>query len=295
MSKGKSLFKKYSIGHFINEPDNNTDFEITLFETMEEPDVDDVHRHTFYEILWVDEGKSIQTIDFKKYELAERSLFFISPGQVHEFEEWKPLKGGTIMFTADFFLMHQHQNKLFELSFLDNMYSNPNLSLTLSEYQEIRQTIDNIYKESLKELRNVELLQAFLNVLLLQVQQAIDNTTTLMYTKKSLQLYKRFIQLLEHNFQENKTAADYADALHVSQRHLSRVVNEIANISTTRVIQERSMLEAKRLLCFSDMSVSEISDRLAYYDSSYFAKLFKKIEGVAPLRFRESMSEIYRR
>ena len=113
-----NLFPYYSIGHFINQPESKTEFEITRFEEMEEPEVDDVHRHTFYEILWVDAGVSRQIIDYVEYDLSENSLFFISPGQLHEFEEWQPLRGGTIMFTSDFYLFNQqNQEMLFELSF----------------------------------------------------------------------------------------------------------------------------------------------------------------------------------
>lgn len=51
----------YSIGHFINQPTNKTEFEITRFETVDEPDVDDLHKHTFYEIIWIEDGQSRQT------------------------------------------------------------------------------------------------------------------------------------------------------------------------------------------------------------------------------------------
>jgi len=47
----KDLFPLYSIGDFINQPNSTTEFEITHFEEMNEPDVDDVHKHIFYEIL----------------------------------------------------------------------------------------------------------------------------------------------------------------------------------------------------------------------------------------------------
>ncbi len=90
----KELFPFYSIGHFINQPTNSTDFEIMRFNEMEEPDVDDIHKHSFYEILWTEKGISKQTIDYKEYEVLPNSLFFISPSQVHQFEEWKPLTGG---------------------------------------------------------------------------------------------------------------------------------------------------------------------------------------------------------
>ena len=49
----KDLFPNYSIGHFINEPSNPTEFEITRFGEMEEPNVEDPHKHSFYEIIWM--------------------------------------------------------------------------------------------------------------------------------------------------------------------------------------------------------------------------------------------------
>lgn len=99
----KDIFPFYSIGHFINEPTNPTAFEVLQFENMSEPDAADVHKHTFYEIIWTESGRSTQTIDYKEYEILPNSLFFISPNQVHEFEAWQPLKGGSILFTQDFF------------------------------------------------------------------------------------------------------------------------------------------------------------------------------------------------
>ncbi|WP_373497034.1 AraC family ligand binding domain-containing protein, partial [Aquiflexum sp.] len=136
-------FPHYTIGHFINEPDNSTEFEIMRFEDMIEPEVDDVHKHTFYEIIWIEEGNSRQTIDYKTYEIAPQSLFFISPNQVHEFEAWQPLKGGSILFTEDFYLLNQtNKDRLFVLSFLDNFYADPCLRLQETELAEIKHTID---------------------------------------------------------------------------------------------------------------------------------------------------------
>src|SRR5690242_5851012 len=102
----KDIFPVYSIGHFINQPGNSTEFEILRFGKSEEPNVDDFHKHRFYEILWTEKGKSKQIIDYSEYEILPNSLFFISPNQVHCFEEWKPLTGGTILFTEDFYLLN---------------------------------------------------------------------------------------------------------------------------------------------------------------------------------------------
>lgn len=290
------LFPFYSIADFINRPEEKVEFEITTFEDMAEPEVADVHKHSFYEILWVDEGESRQIIDFKNYELGKGSLFFISPGQVHEFIEWQPLKGGTIMFTGDFFLInHQNKNKLFELSFLDNTYFNPALNLSDSSFIEIRNTIQYLINEKRREDSDKSILQSYLNILLLQIQRSIENELTTKYNTRYLVLFKEFQILVEKDFFTNATVIDYSDQLRITQRHLNRVVKEITGDSATQFIQNRKMLEAKRLLTFTDKSVGEVAASLNYFDSSFFTKIFKKVLGQSPTSYRTAMSEKYRR
>lgn len=291
----KDVFPFYSIGHFINQPGNSTEFEITFFENMEEPDIDDVHKHSFYEILWVDEGKSRQTIDFQSYDLQKKSLFFISPGQVHEFESWQELKGGTIMFTEDFFLHNQqNKDKLFELSFLDNTYFNPSLLLPCQDYGIFRNYIELLTAEKKREAINKEIIQSLLHILLLQVQRSID-TTAPVPIKRNIVLFKQFRNLLEMGFTHGYGPGYYADGLHITQHHLNRIVRDITGKSTTDVIKSRATLEAKRLLAFSDLAVAEIAARLNYFDASYFSKIFKSQTGKTPVEFKSGMSGKYQR
>lgn len=292
----KDFFPFYTIGHFINQPANYTEFEITRFEEMEEPEIDNVHKHTFYEILWVDEGESRQTIDFQSYELKPKSLFFISPGQVHEFEAWQELKGGTIMFTEEFFLQNQqNKNKLFELAFLDNVYFNPSLLLQCEDYTLFRNYIDLLLLEKNRASSNSEILQLLLNILLLQVQRSIETRQPVNSSKRNIILFKQFKSLLETSFRDAVTANDYAYKLNITRHHLNRIVKEITGKTVTDVIRARSILEAKRMLLFSDFSVSEIASNLNYFDSSYFSKIFKSAAGYAPLEFKSLMFQKYRR
>lgn len=292
----KDFFPFYTIGHFINQPANYTEFEITRFEEMEEPEIDNVHKHTFYEILWVDEGESRQTIDFQSYELKPKSLFFISPGQVHEFEAWQELKGGTIMFTEEFFLQNQqNKNKLFELAFLDNVYFNPSLLLQCEDYTLFRNYIDLLLLEKNRASSNSEILQLLLNILLLQVQRSIETRQPVNSSKRNIILFKQFKSMLETSFRDAVTANDYAYKLNITRHHLNRIVKEITGKTVTDVIRARSILEAKRMLLFSDFSVSEIASNLNYFDSSYFSKIFKSAAGYAPLEFKSLMFQKYRR
>ncbi len=291
----KELFPFYTIGHFINQPASHTEFEIMRFEDMEEPNVDDVHKHTFYEILWTEAGASKQTIDYKEYEVLPNSLFFISPNQVHQFEEWQPLKGGTILFTEDFFLLnYNNKDKLFELSFLDNFNANPCIQLNDANFAEVKHTIDLISKEHSRKDKKLSIIQAMLHVLLTQIQRCIDAEAEKPNSKKQLILFKQFKTLLEKHFIENKTAAFYADLLHVTPHHLNLIAKQVSGKTIGEIIRARSILEAKRCLTFTDLSVSEIAAHLNYFDSSYFSKIFKAETNKTPIAFKSEMSEKYR-
>jgi AraC family transcriptional regulator, transcriptional activator of pobA len=291
----KELFPHYGIGHFINEPHNPTEFEVTRFEEMGELDIDDPHKHTFYEILWFDEGVSSQIIDYQEYLIEPKTLFFISPNQLHHFEEYQPLKGGSVFFTEDFFLMNQQdKEKLFEITFLDNFYTQPYLKTDAQTWSEIRQTIDLLIAEKRRPDGALTIIQSLLTILLAQIQRSFDNENTSISSKKYVILYKKLKNLIDKHYKEALTANDYADKLFITQHHLNLVAKQVTGKTTSELIRARSILEAKRLLTFSDYSVSEIATELGFFDLSYFAKVFKAETNVSPLVFKKEISEKYR-
>jgi AraC family transcriptional activator of pobA len=291
----KEIFKRYNIGHFINEPANLCEFAITRFDEMEEPNVDEIHKHSFYEILWTEKGKSRQSIDYNEYEVLPDTLFFISPNQVHRFEEWKPLTGGTILFTEDYFLLnHNSEDKLFELTFLDNMYANPCIYFSKADFAGIKHTIDLIYREQNRDDKSAAITQYLLHILLTQVQRCVDSQAKNVISKKYLILFKEFKNMLDKHFPEKQTATFYADKLCITPHHLNLVSKAVTGRTASEIIKSRSILEAKRLLTFTDKTITEIATDLSYFDSSYFAKIFKADVGASPNDFKREMSEKYR-
>lgn len=82
-----------SISDLLNQPSEKNEYYVGRFEEMVSPEnVEFPHKHNFYEILWITNGNSEQAIDYNEYKIGRYSLFFISPGQLHLFEEWKGLK-----------------------------------------------------------------------------------------------------------------------------------------------------------------------------------------------------------
>jgi AraC family transcriptional activator of pobA len=99
-------------------------------------------------------------------------------------------------------------------------------------------------------------------------------------------LHREFQELLESDFAASHEAGHYASELGVTTGTLSRTLTKLTGRSTKQLITDRVMLEAARLLRFSDLSVKEIAARLGFGDQFAFSKAFKRHRGEAPLDFR---------
>ena len=290
-----SSFPRYGIGHFLNRPTDPVEVALMRFDAMEEPDVEDPHVHTFYEVLWVESGRSEQTIDHVAYTVRPGSLFFISPGQLHRFEAWRPLKGGSLLFTEHFFRQgHADRDTLFALSFLDNLHDSPMLHPGKRAFTEILDTIALLEAETIRADRRDGIVRSYLNVVLEQIQRCVDATATNASPKGHVLLYKHFKQLLDAHFREPFTASDYAERLHVTTHQLNEICKGISGASTTQVIRSRVLLEAKRLLTHSDRTVDSVATELGFFDPSYFARVFRKDTGTTPAAYQKKLHEKYR-
>lgn len=98
-------------------------------------------------------------------------------------------------------------------------------------------------------------------------------------------LFQAFEDFLEHHFKEEKSATFYAEQLHITPKHLNRICQALVETTTSSLIADRVVLEAKRLLIYTGKSVAEIALFLGYDDYSYFSKLFKKKVGETPKQF----------
>ena len=105
-----------------------------------------------------------------------------------------------------------------------------------------------------------------------------------------VQLYQEFDELLERDFATNHDAGHYAAELGVTTGTLSRLLTRLTGRSTKQVILDRVILEAVRLLRFSDLSIKEIAARLGFSDQFAFSKAFKRQRGEAPADFRQRLA-----
>jgi AraC family transcriptional activator of pobA len=102
-----------------------------------------------------------------------------------------------------------------------------------------------------------------------------------------VQIVQEFKRLLNGNVQHLKSPTAYAKLLNISESYLNEAMKKVTGFSVTYWILQEVMLEAKRLLYYSQLNVKEIAHHLGYDDHTYFSRLFKKANQVTPLAFRE--------
>ena len=98
---------------------------------------------------------------------------------------------------------------------------------------------------------------------------------------------RKFCATLEHNYKSQKTVRFYADNVGLSPVHLTRLTRAILGMSPLEAVAARRLVEAKRLLRFTQYAVHEVSYQLGFSDVSYFSRFFKKQTGLSPQRYRK--------
>lgn len=99
-------------------------------------------------------------------------------------------------------------------------------------------------------------------------------------------LVRRYVAMVEQHHRTHESLSFYAQALGVTPDHLSRVCRHVTRQSALQILHERLMLEARRLLAYSSMSVSGVAHELGYDDAAYFSKFFSRCVGSTPSEYR---------
>ena len=267
-------------------------FEIKNFRQTPPPaNIHLPHRHTYYEIHYVIQGKGSHMIDFKSYELQPHSLYFISPGQVHLIKRKSPILAKVILFAEDFNLLFQYNhNILTELSFFHSIEDFPHLVLDKDQIPIIDKTIQEIENEYRSDrFGKTSLVASSMNILLIHIQRFYEDAHKSKTHPKSAQIVRRFKQAISHSISSEHSVESYAQSIGVSPGHLRVTVKEVTGLTPGEMIRNRLVIEAKRLLLYTEMTIAEIGYALSFEDPSYFGRFFKRETNQSPKQFRQSI------
>ncbi len=250
------------------------------------------HRHNYYTLLLVKQGRGAHTVDFKQYELAGNSLHFIHPGQVHQVVASEKPEGWVINFSKLFLIKNHIQDRIIEDVYLFNKHSeSPPLPVPANQFDHYLDIVRQIrHYDSLEMDYKKEALGALLKLLLIQ-----SNNHCARYKNENPQsvetgnhLVRNFKELIDLHYQQQHKVSDYAEMLAVTSDYLNKSVKTLTGKSAKEFILDRILIEAKRALLFTELSNKELSYRLGFEEPAHFSNFFKRYSGISPLDFRSS-------
>lgn len=252
------------------------------------------HRHDFFHIVWIERGSGHHIIDSVKYEVRPGAIYFMAPGQVHDFDLSPDTEGYTINFSSEFFALQlQNKNLLSQIPVYDHDKRIQALYTEGQDAEDIRTTVEAIRAEYENEqFRAQDMIRSYLFILLVKASRLGVPAASLDASNRSLLLFRRFQALLEEHFATVQDPAEYARMLRTTERALNDAARRGGGATTAQMIRERVILEAKRLLAHSGAQVAQVGAQLGFEDPAYFSRCFKKHTGRTPVEFRHSIDRM---
>lgn len=232
-------------------------------------------------------------INYKEYDLSEKQLITIFPNQIIKTVEKSDdllieVLFFSIEYVRDFPLLSGNSGIILKLT------EEPIISLKEQQVQDILELHGIIIKhyEDVENPFREELSKALLYALIIKIGSYYSDAPKSKKKRKLTrqeQLTKSFFKLLFENFREERTVQFYADKLCLTPKYLTTTVKKVTRHSVSEWINEMVIIEAKKLLKMTDLTVLQISEELNFPNPSFFGRFFKQNTGVTPLKYRRNI------
>ena len=243
------------------------------------------HRDDHYAFLYQRAGNNQLVVDFEKIRVRGRVIFCLLPGQVHQVVNFNQIDGWFVAVATDLVP--------------------PRLRTFFAQSGPLQPAIVND-DWAVKLEAGLSLLKLHVDHPLFpedpfQLVKSTTNSVLPMFAAiyheqeknpefqegRPAELTRKFKILLQKQFKTVKRPAAYATELNVSPAYLNEVVRKSTGMPVSHWIQQAIILEAQRMLYYTELTVKEIAFDLGYDDHAYFNRLFRKVTGISPLTFRQ--------
>lgn len=245
----------------------------------------ELHRDDHYMFILLKSGHFVCEVDFNRIEIQHTALLYAAPGQVQHYLKTENCEGWLLFANPDFVSQPLRE-------FFDSVL-NVSQSVEVAENNPVFATSDILgtlwstdsSNDDLSNSVSTSLLDSIIGMMAL----ALKGTSVQNHHSNSSKyvLANRFKQLIKEQFREMKQVKQYALLLHITPLYLNEVMKEITGFSASYWIHHEILLEAKRLLAFSEKDVRQIAWDLGYEDDAYFSRFFKKHNGSTASAFQK--------
>ena len=248
------------------------------------------HRHdSLYQLLFMSQGSARILLEGGARPLRSRCLVMIPPMVVHGYEFQRDVDGLVVT------LAESAVERIFAMvPKLAPQLATPHIieeaDAALS-FDDVEILFDNIAREFFGAgAGRVCALQSHLGLAFVMLARTIarENERRLSVADRGVDLIRNFQGLVDRHFKDHWTVAAYASALAITPTHLNRICRTVLNRSALVGMHDRLLLEAKRNLIYTSMTVKEVSNALCFSDPAYFTRFFAKNAGQSPTAFRSA-------
>jgi AraC-like DNA-binding protein len=246
------------------------------------------HRHDYHHVVLVTAGGGRLWVDFEERTIEPPMLLQLGPGVVHGWQPAQLLRGYVIHFDRSFFAADARDPaEIAEMPLFCAFSGTPVLTISAEQ----RALFEMLARAMLREYRGqarerAAALRSYLRIWLIEARRISEGWHPERWNDRGTELTGRFLALVRENFRTISSVSEYAVRLRVTPSHLNDTVRRTMGKTAGHLIRERVLLEAKRLLRHSHLSVAEVAYHLNFGDPSYFARFFRRQTGQSPAAFR---------
>ncbi len=243
------------------------------------------HRHDHEELIIITHGRPVHHVNFIEQMLEAPVIVFIAQGRIHSFLPDEATRGWVIRYASDF--VHE-STFTFYSGYLDEISSRLDCdfcSTTMNDLCEI------MLRESVQTMVDYNMLRHLLHAVLSKLESSTREKYLDRGASRNTQMitFNNFLKILEYNFKRPAGVEFYADKLNMSARNLNNISQAVFGKSVGEVVETRKMIEARKLLLNTRMTVAEIGFELGYSEKSYFTRVFRKKSGITPSELRRQV------
>ena len=295
LSEFKETLKRYGEGNVLDldaKFSHKFDFQVHRFEDV----LQDTNRKippnkwSYYRIALIKKGSGEFLTGIYKYKATKNTLVVIPSRVVTSSKNWTAdMEGYVLLFNIDFFLQNSIPYKYIERKRILSASIKPYIHLNDRQAEEIEdifetileeKKVDNNYKDELIALKTLELI--------ILSERLFDEEQHFEINMPSVEIIRRFIDLLEANFSHEHSVKFYAEELNMHPNHLNSLIKKYTGVTAKESIQNRILLEMKYLLHSTNLSIKEISNQVGFNDPNYFTSFFTRFENMSPGNYRSS-------
>ncbi|MCD8260328.1 MAG: AraC family transcriptional regulator [Bacteroides sp.] len=242
------------------------------------PAIDYAHRDDYHIFLFIEKGSGKFLIDFQEHAITSGSVYAILPGQVYF--PASDIEATGWVLAIDSMLVKDEYQKIFAKSSL--LHSRVNLNE--EETKELKRCAEALYRRfspqrgAIQENILHDLFSYYIGIIAEIYHKEFPSPVKNRYASITFD----FKNLLSTYYRELKRPSEYASRLNLSSVYLNEAVKKSTGLSASECIQHEIIIQAKRLLYYTPLSIKEITGELGYEDHAYFTRLFTKGSGLSP-------------